>query len=137
MYCDGSHGLSIGSVGGKSNNNVTNIAFSDSVVLNSQNGCRIKTNSNTTGFISGISYENIFVSAAAKILLSCLLLGRTLSYLAWLAVSSPSLGFSILATQDQLGSLSDARSLLSLSAPLSALFFPLKPGVFRLLLTND
>lgn len=25
MYCNGGHGLSIGSVGGKSNNNVTNI----------------------------------------------------------------------------------------------------------------
>jgi polygalacturonase len=28
MYCDGGHGLSIGSVGGKSNNNVTNILVS-------------------------------------------------------------------------------------------------------------
>jgi polygalacturonase len=28
MYCSGSHGLSIGSVGGKSNNNVTNILVS-------------------------------------------------------------------------------------------------------------
>jgi len=27
MFCDGGHGLSIGSVGGKSNNNVTNILF--------------------------------------------------------------------------------------------------------------
>lgn len=27
MYCNGSHGLSIGSVGGKSNNNVTNITL--------------------------------------------------------------------------------------------------------------
>jgi len=52
MYCDGSHGLSIGSVGGKSNNNVTNILFEDSQILNSQNGARIKTNSNTTGFIA-------------------------------------------------------------------------------------
>ena len=53
MYCDGSHGLSIGSVGGKSNNNVTNIHFSDSTILNSQNGARIKTNYNTTGYIAG------------------------------------------------------------------------------------
>jgi polygalacturonase len=59
MYCDGSHGLSIGSVGGKSNNNVTSISFTNSVILNSQNGIRIKTNSNTTGFISNILYENI------------------------------------------------------------------------------
>lgn len=44
MYCSGGHGLSIGSVGGKSNNNVTNIVFENSQVLNSQNGARIKTN---------------------------------------------------------------------------------------------
>ncbi|KAF4556463.1 putative glycosyl hydrolases family 28 protein 3 [Elsinoe fawcettii] len=61
MYCDGGHGLSIGSVGGKSNNNVTNISFTNSIVLNSQNGPRIKTNSNTTGFISDIVYRNITV----------------------------------------------------------------------------
>lgn len=61
MYCNGSHGLSIGSVGGKSNNNVTNILFEDSIIVNSQNGARIKTNSNTTGYISGITYRNIEV----------------------------------------------------------------------------
>jgi polygalacturonase len=61
MYCNGSHGLSIGSVGGKSNNNVTNISFTNSVVLNAENGARIKSNSNTTGFISNILYENIRV----------------------------------------------------------------------------
>ncbi|OCL14391.1 glycoside hydrolase family 28 protein [Glonium stellatum] len=62
MYCNGGHGLSIGSVGGKSNNNVTNILFEDSVVLNSQNGARIKTNYNTTGYIAGITYKNIAVT---------------------------------------------------------------------------
>ncbi|KAF2127872.1 glycoside hydrolase family 28 protein [Dothidotthia symphoricarpi CBS 119687] len=61
MYCNGSHGLSIGSVGGKSNNNVTNISFLNSVVLNAENGARIKSNSNTTGFISDIIFENIRV----------------------------------------------------------------------------
>jgi polygalacturonase len=61
MYCNGSHGLSIGSVGGKSNNNVVNITFSNSVVLNAQNGARIKSNSDTTGLISDIVFENIHV----------------------------------------------------------------------------
>ncbi|KAE8448575.1 hypothetical protein EG329_009000 [Mollisiaceae sp. DMI_Dod_QoI] len=61
MYCNGGHGLSIGSVGGKSNNNVTNILFTDSAVANSQNGARIKSNYNTTGFISNITYSNIAV----------------------------------------------------------------------------
>jgi polygalacturonase len=50
--CDGGHGLSIGSVGGKSNNNVTNIVFQDSIVVNSQNGARIKSNADTTGYIA-------------------------------------------------------------------------------------
>jgi polygalacturonase len=66
MYCSGSHGLSIGSVGGKSNNNVTNIVFSNSIVLNSENGARIKTNENTTGFIDNILYENIRVENISK-----------------------------------------------------------------------
>ncbi|KAJ4361595.1 hypothetical protein N0V95_001756 [Ascochyta clinopodiicola] len=61
MYCNGSHGLSIGSVGGKSNNNVTNMVFSNSIVLNAENGARIKTNENTTGFINNILFENIRV----------------------------------------------------------------------------
>lgn len=83
MYCSGGHGLSIGSVGGKSNNDVTNILvsllphsaslvcnkhltdslqFEDSTIVNSQNGARIKTNYNTTGFISNITYSNIELS---------------------------------------------------------------------------
>ncbi|KAI5206926.1 glycoside hydrolase family 28 protein [Aureobasidium subglaciale EXF-2481] len=62
MYCDGGHGLSIGSVGGKSNNNVTNILFENSKVLNSQNGARIKSNAETTGYIANIEYRNIQVS---------------------------------------------------------------------------
>lgn len=65
MYCDGSHGLSIGSVGGKSNNNVTNIYFHDSLLNNVQNGARIKTNADTTGYVAGITYENIAVNNAS------------------------------------------------------------------------
>jgi polygalacturonase len=59
MTCSGGHGLSIGSVGGKSDNTVAGVTFSNSRVSNSQNGCRIKTNSGTTGSISDIVYENI------------------------------------------------------------------------------
>lgn len=61
LYCEGGHGLSIGSVGGKSNNNVTNVLFTDSFIVNSQNGARIKTNSGTTGYIHDITYENILL----------------------------------------------------------------------------
>ncbi|KAG4028806.1 hypothetical protein MFRU_019g00940 [Monilinia fructicola] len=59
LYCFGGHGLSIGSVGGKAYNDVTNIVFKNSKVVNSSNGARIKTNFNTTGFISNITYSNI------------------------------------------------------------------------------
>lgn len=62
FFCDGSHGLSIGSVGGKSNNTVADILFRDSTVQNAQNGARIKTNSGTTGSITRVTYDNIQVS---------------------------------------------------------------------------
>jgi polygalacturonase len=69
LFCSGGHGLSIGSIGGKSSeysqsispmaasddypdNTVTNISFRDSVLVNQQNGIRIKSNSGTTGKIS-------------------------------------------------------------------------------------
>ncbi|KAJ7499955.1 glycoside hydrolase [Mycena latifolia] len=62
MVCDGGHGLSIGSIGGKSNNDVSNVLFTNSVVKNSENGARIKTNSGTTGTVSNIEWSNIQVS---------------------------------------------------------------------------
>ncbi|EHK97785.1 putative endopolygalacturonase D [Glarea lozoyensis 74030] len=62
LYCSGGHGLSIGSVGGKSNNNVTNILFTNTDVVNSTNGPRIKSNFNTTGYIANITYSNIRLS---------------------------------------------------------------------------
>ncbi|CAN8105414.1 unnamed protein product [Discula destructiva] len=62
MYCSGGHGLSIGSVGGKSNNTVDGVTFSNSQIVNSQNGCRIKTNSGTTGTVNDVTYSNISLS---------------------------------------------------------------------------
>lgn len=62
MYCSGGHGLSIGSVGGKSNNTVDTVVFSNSRVVDSENGCRIKTNSGTTGAIRNVTYRNITLS---------------------------------------------------------------------------
>ncbi|KAG4441149.1 hypothetical protein IFR05_003370 [Cadophora sp. M221] len=62
MTCSGGHGLSIGSVGGKSNNVVSGITFSDSTISKSENGCRIKSNSGTTGSIENITYKNIKLS---------------------------------------------------------------------------
>lgn len=62
MYCYGGHGLSIGSIGGKSDNTVNGVTFSNSQVISSQNGCRIKTNSGETGEVYNIRYENITLS---------------------------------------------------------------------------
>ncbi|OJJ04800.1 hypothetical protein ASPVEDRAFT_892741 [Aspergillus versicolor CBS 583.65] len=59
MYCSGGHGLSIGSIGGKSDNTVNGVVFSNSQVVDSQNGCRIKTNEGETGDVENIRYENI------------------------------------------------------------------------------
>ncbi|KAL7005412.1 hypothetical protein EMMF5_004966 [Cystobasidiomycetes sp. EMM_F5] len=61
-YCSGGHGLSIGSVGLKSNNIVTNIVFQNSVIVDSENGPRIKSNSNATGSVSNITYRSIRVT---------------------------------------------------------------------------
>lgn len=60
MYCSGGHGLSIGSI--KSGVTVNNVTFKDSSVLNSANGCRIKTVAGDTGAtVSDITYSNIYV----------------------------------------------------------------------------
>jgi polygalacturonase len=41
-YCSGGHGLSIGSVGGRSDNTVNGVSFTTSTVTKSVNGIRIK-----------------------------------------------------------------------------------------------
>lgn len=62
MYCSGGHGLSIGSIGGKSNNTVAGVTFSNSQIVNSDNGCRIKTNYDTTGSVTDVTYQDITMS---------------------------------------------------------------------------
>ncbi|KAJ0163345.1 putative endopolygalacturonase D [Colletotrichum tanaceti] len=59
LYCYGGHGLSIGSVGGKSDNTVDGVVFSNSAIVKSTNGCRIKSNAGTTGEVSNVTYRNI------------------------------------------------------------------------------
>lgn len=61
-YCSGGHGLSIGSVGGRSDNIVKTVSFESSTVINSQNGIRIKTISGDTGSVSGVTYSDITLS---------------------------------------------------------------------------
>ncbi|KAM3068331.1 hypothetical protein ACMFMG_009470 [Clarireedia jacksonii] len=60
--CSGGHGLSIGSVGGRSDNTVETVLFYNSEIKNSQNGVRIKTISGDTGTVSGITYKDITLS---------------------------------------------------------------------------
>jgi polygalacturonase len=61
LYCSGGHGLSIGSI--KSDVTVKNVTFQDSTVINSENGCRIKTDSDgSDSTVSDITYSNIYVS---------------------------------------------------------------------------
>ncbi len=55
----GGHGISIGSVGGRTNNQVKNVEVSDCTVSDSVNGVRIKTIAGATGSVSNVSYKNI------------------------------------------------------------------------------
>lgn len=64
--CSGGHGLSIGSVGGRSDNVVKNVLISGSTISNSDNGVRIKTVSGATGSVSGVVYKNITLKNIAK-----------------------------------------------------------------------
>jgi len=64
--CTGGHGLSIGSVGGRSDNTVSNVSITSSTITNSQNAVRVKTNSGTTGSVSGVTYQDITFSGITK-----------------------------------------------------------------------
>ncbi|KAL2126648.1 hypothetical protein VTI74DRAFT_475 [Chaetomium olivicolor] len=64
--CSGGHGLSIGSVGGRSDNTVKTVRILNSSISNSQNGVRIKTVYGATGSVSDIKYEGITLSGITK-----------------------------------------------------------------------
>ncbi|KAM0797112.1 hypothetical protein BDR22DRAFT_899853 [Usnea florida] len=64
--CSGGHGLSIGSVGGRSDNSVSNVLIENSSVTKSQNGIRIKTSYDATGSVKGVTYKNIKLSNISK-----------------------------------------------------------------------
>ncbi|KAH7129716.1 glycoside hydrolase [Dactylonectria estremocensis] len=64
--CSGGHGLSIGSVGGRSDNTVSSVTFSNSVVKSSVNGIRIKASAGDTGTISGVTYSGITLQSISK-----------------------------------------------------------------------
>jgi polygalacturonase/galacturan 1,4-alpha-galacturonidase len=60
--CSGGHGLSIGSIGGRTDNTVDGVTFSDCEIKDSQNGVRIKTISGDTGTVTGVTYSGITLS---------------------------------------------------------------------------
>jgi polygalacturonase len=64
--CSGGHGLSIGSVGGRSNNDVKNVIIENSTISNSQNGVRIKTVYDATGSVNNVTYRDITLSGITK-----------------------------------------------------------------------
>ncbi|OWP04100.1 hypothetical protein B2J93_5921 [Marssonina coronariae] len=64
--CSGGHGLSIGSVGGRTDNNVKNAKIVSSSISNSENGVRVKTVSGATGSVSGVTYKDIKLSNITK-----------------------------------------------------------------------
>jgi polygalacturonase len=64
--CSGGHGISIGSVGGRSDNDVKNVKILSSTIANSDNGVRIKTVYGATGSVSGVTYKDITLSNIAK-----------------------------------------------------------------------
>lgn len=64
--CSGGHGLSIGSVGGRSDNVVKTVNILSSTVKTSQNGIRIKTVSGATGSVSGVTFKSITMSGITK-----------------------------------------------------------------------
>lgn len=64
--CSGGHGLSIGSVGGRSDNTVQTVTIESSSVSSSENGIRIKTVSGATGSVQGVTFKNINISGITK-----------------------------------------------------------------------
>lgn len=65
MYCSGGHGLSIGSI--KTGKTVSNVTFRDSSVVDSLNGCRIKTYDDATdASVSDITYSGITLSGITE-----------------------------------------------------------------------
>jgi len=60
--CSGGHGLSIGSVGGRTDNTVDTVLIENSTVKDSENGVRIKTVYDATGEVKGVTFKDITLS---------------------------------------------------------------------------
>ncbi|CAG8982206.1 hypothetical protein HYALB_00003642 [Hymenoscyphus albidus] len=69
--CSGGHGLSVGSVGGRKDNTVEKVSFTDSTVTKPVQGkyfqtIRVKARAGTTGAIKAVTYSGITMSSISK-----------------------------------------------------------------------
>ncbi|KGO75432.1 Glycoside hydrolase, family 28 [Penicillium italicum] len=64
--CSGGHGISVGSVGGRSDNVVDGVTIENCSIKNSQNGVRIKTVYGATGSVKGVTYKDITLSGITE-----------------------------------------------------------------------
>ncbi|KAK1985666.1 glycosyl hydrolases family 28-domain-containing protein [Colletotrichum cereale] len=65
-YCRGSHGLSVGSVGGRDANDVRDVVIRDSVVDRGVYGIRIKAVHKKEGSVAGVTFQNILLRGVKK-----------------------------------------------------------------------
>nr|BAB69585.1 polygalacturonase [Kluyveromyces wickerhamii] len=65
-YCSGGHGISIGSVGDRSDNVVDSVWFENNQVVDSDNGLRIKTVQDATGKVNNVHFLDNEISNIAK-----------------------------------------------------------------------
>lgn len=56
--------MSIGSVGGRTDNDVSDVTISSSSVSDSANGIRVKTVSGVTGSVKGVTFKDIKLSGS-------------------------------------------------------------------------
>ncbi|KAF2029564.1 glycoside hydrolase [Setomelanomma holmii] len=64
--CSGGHGLSIGSVGGRSDNTVDTVTFYNNQITKSVNGIRVKASVGDTGTINKVTYNKITLSSISQ-----------------------------------------------------------------------
>lgn len=64
--CSGGHGLSIGSVGGRSDNTVDTVTFSNNQVTKSVQAIRVKASAGETGTINKVTYSGLTMSSISK-----------------------------------------------------------------------
>lgn len=65
-YCSGGHGISIGSVGGRSNNVVDGVLVDGCTIVNSDNGVRVKTVYKAKGSVNNVTYQHITLQNIQK-----------------------------------------------------------------------